>query len=276
MRPLIGISAEVAQVSRYWGTDLHHVLDADYVAAVWAAGGLPVALPVGDPDDVAELLARLDGLVLSGGNDVDPAHYGQVRIDAGTGGELDPERDRFELALASRAIATDLPTLAICRGLQVVNVACGGTLIQHLPAHADTPSNPPARNESSNPDNPSPDTQAAGTDRHVEGPEPGGRAPAIPIGAVSHRVQLVAGSRLGARHPGLAEVNSFHHQAIDRPGTGIRVVATAPDGVVEAVEHEQAPRLVAVQWHPEMLPGRPEHAALFTRLVADATSYRQR
>ena len=71
-------------------------------------------------------------------------------------------------------------------------------------------------------------------------------------------------------------MNSLHHQAVDRPGTGLRVVATAPDGVVEAIEHEHAPRLVAVQWHPEMLPGRPEHAALFARLVADATAYWQR
>lgn len=116
-------------------------MDADYVAAVRAGGGVPVVLPVSHPDDAAELLARLDGLVLSGGSDVDPACYGQVRVDAGTGGELDPARNRFELALARRAIATDLPTLAICRGLQVVNVACGSTLIQHLADHADAPSN---------------------------------------------------------------------------------------------------------------------------------------
>jgi len=236
--PLIGISAELAPVTRYWGTDVHHVVDADYVRAVAAAGGLPVLLPVGDADLAPSLLDRLDGLVLTGGDDVDPACYGQVRVDAGTGGEPDPARDRFELALARAAIARDLPTLAICRGLQIVNVACGGTLIQHL---ADHPQSPP-------PDGG--DQDVADRDR-----------------ALAHPVRLVAGSRLARNHGALTAVNSFHHQAVDRPGTGVSVVATSGDGVVEAIELDGAPRLVAVQWHPELLPDRPEHQALFGRLI---------
>ncbi len=243
MRPLIGISAEVAPVRRYWGSDRHHVVDADYVEAVVAAGGLPVLLAVVAADRVASLLSRLDGLVLSGGSDVDPACYDQVRTYTHPGGETDPDRDRFELALARQAIATDLPTLAICRGLQVVNVACGGTLVQHLADHPNSALNPSETAQSKN---------------------------------VGHGVRLVTGSRLAAQHGDITEVNSFHHQAVDRPGAAIRVVATSPDGVVEAIEHDHAPRLVAVQWHPEMLRGRREHAALFTELVTNAASPQRR
>lgn len=231
--PLIGISAEIAPVTRYWGTEPHHVVDDDYVAAVRAGGGLAVVLPVTDPALVSALCARLDGLLLTGGNDVDAARYGAARLDSGTGGELQPERDAFDLALARHAIDTGLPTLAICRGQQVLNVACGGTLVQHLATHPQT----------------------------VMAPD-----------AVSHGLVVDPSSRLARRHPSIVQVNSYHHQAVDRPGTGVRVVATAPDGVVEAIEVDGAPDLVAVQWHPEMLPGRPEHTALFRWLADTAAS----
>lgn len=236
VRPLIGISTETADVTRYWGTEAHHVIDAHYAAAVRAAGALPVLLPVGDPAEAATLCQRIDGLLLTGGNDVDPACYGQAAQPVPTGGDHDPSRDRFELALARQAIESGLPTLAICRGLQVVNVACGGTLIQHLDDHPDTPS------------------------------EPGGDD------TVSHAITMEAGSRLAARHPSLQLVNSYHHQAVDRPGSGVQVVARAEDGVVEAIEVDGADQLVAVQWHPEVLLGLPEHLALFEWLAAMAAA----
>ncbi len=231
MRPLIGISAEIAPVPRYWGTDEHHVVETGYVTAVTAAAALAVVLPLGDPADVAAVCRRLDGLVISGGVDVHPATYGATPVPVPTGGEPDPRRDRYELALARQAIDTDLPTLAICRGMQIVNVACGGTLVQHLDDHPETPAGPLA---------------------------------------VSHTIAVDPTSRLAARHPDLRHVNSYHHQAVERPGDGVRVVATAPDGVVEAIEVDGAPRLVAVQWHPETLIERPEHLALFRWLAAAA------
>ncbi len=234
MAPLIGISAESADVVRYWGTDRHQVVDDDYVVAVRLAGGLPVLLPVAEPEEVATLLARLDGLVLTGGNDVDPANYGQDRLDAGTGGELDPDRDRFDIALARGAIAAGVPTLAICRGQQVLNVALGGTLVQHLPDHPMTPE----------------------------------------LGTTSHELTVEPTSRFAARFPTLTAANSYHHQCVDRAGAGVRVVATAPDGVPEAIEVDGVPHVVAVQWHPEILAGRPEHRAqleLFRWLVDAAT-----
>lgn len=239
MAPLIGISAEPADVVRYWGTDRHQVVDEDYVTAVRLAGGMPVLLPVGSPEDAAAVLERLDGLVLTGGNDIDPAFYGEAHVDAGTGGDLDPERDRFDLALARRAIEVDLPTLAICRGQQVLNVACGGTLVQHLPDHGHTP-------------------------------EPG---------TTSHALSVDPTSRFAARFPTLTDANSYHHQCVGRPGDGVRVVATAPDGVPEAIEVDGAPRVVSVQWHPEILASRPEqgaHLQLFRWLVDAAAVAPQR
>ena len=133
-------------------------------------------------------------------------------------------------------MATGLPTLAICRGLQIVNVALGGSLVQHLDDHPDTPARPDG-------------TVAE---------------------QLSHRLHVDPASRLARRHGGLERSNSFHHQAVERPGEGVRVVATAPDGVPEALEVDEAAHLLAVQWHPELLTGHAEHRALFEALVADA------
>ncbi len=233
MRPLIGISSETTPVTRYWGTDLHHAIDVHYHNTMRLTGALTVLLPVVDPADAPDLCARLDGLIITGGNDVDPARYGATPIERSTGGDYAPDRDRFEIALARHAIASGLPTLAICRGLQVVNVACGGTLIQHLDDHPDT----------------------------VEQQE-----------AVSHPLVVQEGSRLSARHPDLSRVNSYHHQAVDRPGDGVHIVAHSPDGVVEAIEVDGADQLVAVQWHPELLATYPEHLGLFEWLAAMAAA----
>jgi putative glutamine amidotransferase len=211
-----------------------------YLRAVEAAGGLPVVLPPLGLDAVAPLIDRLDGLCLSGGPDLDPAGYGaEPHPMLGT---VEPELDRFELAAARRADDAGLPILAICRGLQALNVARGGTLVQHVP------------------DRPGDGIEHRQT---VAGDEP------------THDVRVAPDSRL-ARIAGAAqlEVNSFHHQAVDRLGAGLRAVAWAPDGVVEALEApRRAAPLIAVQWHAECLIDRPEQAALFEYLVSAATVY---
>ncbi|MCY3663377.1 MAG: gamma-glutamyl-gamma-aminobutyrate hydrolase family protein [bacterium] len=182
----------------------------NYSRRVAEAGGLPVLLSrETDPALVAE---RLDGIVLPGGADVDPAFYG-----AEADPELlrtEPERDVFELALLDAAAAADVPVLAICRGLQVVNVWRGGTLHQHVPEHG----------------------------LFEEPPD-----------KLQHEVTFTRGSVLAGVYGPSAMVNSLHHQTVDRLGEGLEVTAEAPDGTVEGLECSDAP-VVAVQWHPELLP----------------------
>jgi putative glutamine amidotransferase len=207
-------------------------LPAAYVDGVRAAGGVAVLLSPGEAAP-EELLARLDGLVLTGGGDLEAQCSGAARHTVyGTCAE----RDGFEIALANAAIARGTPTLAICRGLQVVNVARGGTLHGHLP--------------------------------DVVGEAVPHRASQLE--ATAHGVRLAAESRLAGALDAdrLPSVPSWHHQAIDRLGEGLEPVAWAEDGVIEAVEYAGAPALVAVQWHPELDLG--EGAAgrrLFERLI---------
>ncbi|HEX5173562.1 MAG TPA: gamma-glutamyl-gamma-aminobutyrate hydrolase family protein [Gaiellaceae bacterium] len=209
-KPLIGITTYVEPAS--WG---HWHLDAalvpyDYVRAVERAGGRAMLVP---PDDegIDEVLDVLDGLVFSGGNDMSPGSYG-AEPDPATGG-VNPARDRGELALLTAALERDLPVLAICRGVEVLNVARGGDLVQHLP-------------------------DVVGHEEH--------RAV---VGEFSeHAVRVDPGSRIGeVRGP----VKSHHHQGLGRIGDGLREVAWAADGVVEGVEDPQKPFLVGVLWHPE-------------------------
>jgi putative glutamine amidotransferase len=229
-RPVIGISTYAEQAE--WG-NWHRqavLLPRRYADSVAAAGGVPVLLP--PVPGVEHATVRLDGLILSGGGDIDPAEFGAVR-DPQTEG-IRPERDTAEFALVSAALAAGLPLLGICRGLQVLNVALGGTLHQHLPALVGH-------------DGHSPVAGAYGT----------------------HRVQVAAGSRLagvlGQPHAAQARselsVPTHHHQAIDRLGRGLVACAWADDGVIEAVEFAaSAPNgagrggtgfAMAVQWHPE-------------------------
>ena len=229
-RPVIGISCYgKAKIPDRYSVPI------DYVKAVQCAGGLVVLLPPGEP----EVLERVDGLVLAGGGDIDPKHYGDEKRHASLYG-LDDERDAFEFGVARHAIARDLPTLAICRGMQVVNVATGGSLHQHL---GDDPALHPHRGE--------------------------GRS-------VTHVVKPVGGSLLAkitARDT--FPVCSEHHQAVKRLGEGMRTVATAEDGTIEAVESAQHPNLLAVQWHPEDTAGEdPTQQALFDWLIATAKSKR--
>lgn len=181
-----------------------------YFAALRAAGIEPVPCQPGSMGRLPDV----EGLVLTGGSDVAPSYYGQP-ADPELG-EVDAERDAFEMGLLALANSTRLPTLAICRGLQILNVQRGGTLVQHLPQ----------------------------SERHRRNDTP----KHLPV----HRVQIEPGSRLAGILGGEAQVNSRHHQAIDRAGEGLKVTARDPeDGLIEAIEDPSHPFLIAVQWHPE-------------------------
>ena len=207
-----------------------------YVQAIQEAGGIGVVLPAhGYADDAHALLERLDGLLFSGGPDLDPATYGQARHPQ-LGPDVDRVADEYELALLTAATARDMPLLAICRGMQALNVARGGTLHQHLPDL----------------------TELEHRQRH-EPFEP------------AHHVTVAHGSPLHelTGHRRLA-VNSFHHQAVDRLGGGLEVIAHAEDGTVEAL-HDPARRFaLGVQWHAELLTHRPEQAPVVGALIAAA------
>jgi len=228
--PLIGITAYALD------EDIPYSVPSTYVEAVRRAGGIPVILPPGDSQ--AELLfERLDGLLLSGGGDIDPECYGAVERHEAIYG-TDADRDTQELLLVNLAVERGLPTLAICRGNQIVNIACGGTLHQHLP--------------------------------NVVGDEIKHRLP--PHNPTEHPVVLESGSKL-ARLLGSTEfvAPTWHHQAIAEVGEGLVVVAHAKDGTIEAVEMPDHPWLFSVQWHPELAAAEnPLHQELFNRLVSVA------
>jgi putative glutamine amidotransferase len=232
-RPVIGISASHQQ-ARWGNWDAQAtLLPRRYADRVSEAGGVPVLLP--PVAGIADALQRLDGLVLSGGGDIDPARYGATA--AAETGQPMPERDAAELALCHQARAAGLPVLGICRGLQVINVAAGGTLHQHLPA-------------------------VVGHDGHS--PAEGSYG--------THEVTVAPGTRLAAvlgpaAGHGIA-VPTHHHQAIDRLGAGLAATAWTADGIVEAVEPESGDTafLLAVQWHPEA----GDDLSLFRALTAAA------
>ncbi|HVX89941.1 MAG TPA: gamma-glutamyl-gamma-aminobutyrate hydrolase family protein [Gemmatimonadales bacterium] len=209
--PRIGITGRLAMVERAERAGVNGA----YVRAVLAAGGAPLILPpVAGPALASVLLDGVDALLLSGGADVHPRHYrAQPHPKLGA---VEEERDASELALFAEAVRRELPVLAICRGLQLVNVALGGSLWQDLPSEL------------------------------VAHPQSGARTERI------HPVEVAAGSRLadalGATHSG---VNSFHHQAIRELAPGLRASAHAPDGVIEGIEGTGDHWLLGVQWHPE-------------------------
>lgn len=195
-----------------------YMLRDDYVRAVEAAGGVPVVLASGRPEDAGDLLARVDGLLLTGGADVDPSFYGAAPHPKLK--EVLPGRDAFELALVRSALDRDVPVLAICRGHQVLNVATGGTLVQDIPS------------------------------------EIGGRSdhdPDVERWTTAHEVRVRPGTRLRQilGRDTLA-VNSFHHQAIKALGAGLQATAwSVSDEIVEGVEMPDRRFVIGVQWHPE-------------------------
>jgi putative glutamine amidotransferase len=204
-----------------------------YLEAVAAAGGLPVVLPPLATDAIDQFLDHLAGVCLSGGPDLHPGGYG--RAEDPSLGPTEPGLDAFELELARRADARGLPILGICRGAQALNVARGGTLHQHLPDVTD------------------------GTVDHRQ---------TEPAWQVTHAVRVTRRCRTARSLRAVdLRVNSFHHQAVDRLGSGLRAVAHAPDGVVEAIEATDHAFVRGVQWHAETLVEQPAHLALFAELV---------
>ena len=229
--PVIGLTTYREQAR--WGVwdGRADVLHAQYADAVLAAGGVPVLLPPASGSDHAAraVVARLDGLVVSGGADVDPSRYGEVPHPQTASWRAD--RDAWEAALLAAAAEVDLPTLGVCRGMQLMAVTAGGSLDQHTP-------------------------DVVGHEQH----SPGGPA----FGDVAVRTE--AGSRVHAAVGDRAEVSCHHHQSV-REHPGFAATAWAPDGTVEAMERPGPRFCVGIQWHPEV--GR-DHA-LFEALVAAAT-----
>jgi gamma-glutamyl-gamma-aminobutyrate hydrolase PuuD len=230
--PVIGVSSYAERaVWGVWDSDAV-VLPRTYVTSVTGAGGAAVVLP---PVPGIELVVpRLDGLVLSGGSDIDPARYGAAR-DAHAQPPVH-DRDDAEAALLTAALDAGVPVLGICRGMQIINVCRGGSLLQHLPA-------------------------VVGHTDHSPSPAGFGR----------HEVRVEAGSRLAhlLGRSGPVVVPTNHHQAVERVGRGLVATAWATDGTIEAVEDPRAAFLVGVQWHPE---AGDDHA-IFAALVAAARSF---
>jgi putative glutamine amidotransferase len=233
MRPVIGITSYAEEVT--WGAwvEAAALVPLSYVHAIERAGGRPLVVPPSE-DSIEETIAVLDGIVFSGGSDLDPAHYGD---------DPHPEtdeprevRDRAEMALLTAALERDMPVLAVCRGSQVLNVALGGDLVQHLP-------------------------EIVGHEGHRHTP-----------GAWSdHEVKLEPESRVGELLGERAPVKSHHHQGYGKIGEGLRETGWADDGTVEALEDPSKRFAVGVLWHPE----EGEDMALFQALVEEAREYRE-
>lgn len=239
-RPLIGIPSGSLEPSPAAGAP-YFQFNGNYPAALAASGALPIVIPLDLPEDALRaIFERLDGLCLAGGGDVAPAYYTEEPHPAL--GTVDTLRDATELTLARWALAADLPVLGICRGIQLLNVAAGGSLYQDLPA------------------------QLPDAGRHDF------KLSESPWERPVHRVRMAVDSQL----PGIfgtheLMTNSFHHQAVKRPADGFPAVAWADDGVIEAIEHRSRRFAVGIQWHPEgMYRTDPRAQKLFAAFVAAA------
>ena len=246
-RPTIGISTSELRVPERVsplpeGEPMRRelALGIVYVDAIVGAGGLPVILPPLAPGLAPSLLDAVDGLCIPGGPDIHPSLYGHDAHEML--GPTEPDLDAFELALVTEALERRMPLLGICRGAQMINVAMGGTLHQHLPACVD------------------------GALAHRQD---------VDLARSTHPVRVARGSRLaGALGSQVAEVNSLHHQAVDRLGEGLEAVAWAPDGVVEAVEGSGDAFLLGLQWHAEGLIERAGERRLLSAFIASAVERR--
>jgi putative glutamine amidotransferase len=216
------------------GTRPADVVNRAYVDAVVRVGALPLAIPVLDPGLADAALDAVDGLVLSGGGDVDPRRYGQLPVPEIYG--VDERRDEWELSLVRAALGRGVPVLAVCRGAQVLNVAFGGTLVQDLASITDD--------------------EHRATDLRDRVVHP------VDIEPFSKLAEVVGAGRIGA--------NTLHHQAVCEVGSGLRAVAWAHDGTIEAIESDDARSVLGVQWHPELLVHRTPHRRLFEWVVTEA------
>lgn len=234
MRPVIGITTYVTD-ARFGDWEAESALvPSAYVNAVERAGGRPLLVPPSE-EGLDETLDALDGLIFSGGSDLDPDTYGQEAHPETKG--VAPERDRAELALLQGALERDLPVLAVCRGSQVMNVALGGDLVQHLP-------------------------EVVGDEKHKH----------TAGEFADHDVDLEPGTRLAGLLGDRAPVKSHHHQGFGQLGQGLRKAAWAEDGTLEAIEDPERRFALGVLWHPE----EAEDLRLFEALVEEARAYRGR
>ena len=237
MLPVIGITASVSD------DRLSFQQKRMYCEAISANGGLPLILPPQeDASRVSQVLSLLNGLLLAGGDDIDPAYYGEETLPKC--GLITPIRDTWELPLCREALRCHLPLLGICRGIQVLNVALGGSLYQDLP--------------SQRPDSPI---------RHQQLQPPEVATHMVRVDAQSQLAHIIGAETL--------QTNSHHHQAVKQLAPGLTATAWAQDGVIEGVEKQDEPFCVAAQWHPERLWNQPDgapHRALFTALVDAAKS----
>lgn len=233
-KPIIGIGSDVMSTP---GKRDRAFAYTTYIDSLRKAGAVAVLIPP-QPENAAAIAEGLDGIVLAGGDDCDPAVYGQERHPSVE--PMDPRRQDNDLTLARIAREHGIPTLGICLGVQVMNIAAGGTLIQDIDSEVRT------------------DVQ------HVSDPSDRAR----------HDVSLNGGTRLASiLGDGNLNVNSSHHQAIGGVGKGLRVTANAPDGIIEGLEDPGHPFYVGVQWHPEDMPGEDSAATLFAALVEAARQY---
>ncbi|MGQ9492995.1 MAG: gamma-glutamyl-gamma-aminobutyrate hydrolase family protein [Anaerolineae bacterium] len=237
MRPLIGIPCQGNLRSKY----PRFCVGQSYCYALEAVGGASVLIPLLDDEEVLlDIYQRLDGLLLAGGGDIAPRHFGQERL--ARLGEVDHPRDRVELLLVRRAVEDDLPLLAICRGIQMLNVALGGTLYQDIPSQI---------------------SHALCHNFH----------PDHPRNYLGHEVAVREGTRLAdILGVNQVHVNSFHHQSVHNVAAPLMVTATAPDDVIEAVEAPNRRFVLGVQWHPEdLVRDDPKMKRLFAVFVEEAS-----
>jgi len=234
IKPIIGIGSDIQSPQ---GERERAFAYLTYVEAVRHAGGIPVLVPP-QPENADLLMKELDGFLLAGGDDCDPSVYGEQRHP--TVETMDSRRQSNDLALAEAARKHQVPTLGICLGVQVMNVAAGGTLIQDI------------------------DTQHETEIRHASEPEDRGRHDVI-IEQGTHLASVLPASELN--------VNSSHHQAIRKVGEGLRVTALAPDGIVEGLEDPRHPFYLGVQWHPEDMSGEESASTLFAAFIEAARKH---
>jgi gamma-glutamyl-gamma-aminobutyrate hydrolase PuuD len=231
-RPVIGITTYLTPARFSHWEEEAALIPAAYVNAIEAAGGRPLLVPP-STEGIEETLDRLDGLLFSGGSDLDPELYGQDAHPETNG--IVPQRDRAEIALLRAALDRDMPVLAVCRGSQILNVALGGDLVQHLP-------------------------DVVGDERHKH----------TPGEFADHDVALEPGTRVQGILGDHAPVKSHHHQGYGRLGEGLQEAARAEDGTLEALEDPSRRFALGVLWHPEA----GEDFALFEALVEEAKEYR--
>ncbi len=243
-RPVIGVAMQTLPAKPGGDLPTCWIMGQRYVEALRAVGALPWLIPLlpQDPDTLAGIFDRLDGVFLTGGVDVDPSRYGENKHPKC--GTTDPDRDAVEIKLLEHATVANKPVLAVCRGIQILNVARGGTLYQDVAE------------------------QVPAAMKHDYFPTPAQPSRSY----LAHEISVKADSRLGELFgEPVVPVNSMHHQAIKDLAPGLRPTAFAPDGIIEAVEGEREKFLVAVQWHPEeLLDTQPGMKRLFTAFAAAA------